>query len=173
MDKLMAEAGVPADQVLKEELKKIPVRYEMMANNQVPAAALPASLLYLGEQTGMVLVADDTKGANLSQSVMVVRTDFVAAAGGRQALEKVRASWDNAVGLVNADPSSWRALLVEKASLPEPIAESYPVSTYPLAKRPTGEMIEPVLAWMYEKGYLNEALAYDDSTGTFVRQPPE
>jgi NitT/TauT family transport system substrate-binding protein len=169
MDKLMEQANIPADQVLKEEIKKIPVRYEMMTNNQVPAAALPASLLYLGEQTGMVLVADDTTGANLSQSVMVVRCDFTATAGGARALDLIRASWDEAVERIAEDPSAYRALLVEKASLPEPIAESYPVSDYPLAKKPTNGMIDPILTWMLEKGYLSEKLSYDASTGLFVR----
>jgi NitT/TauT family transport system substrate-binding protein len=169
VDGIMEQAGVPADQVVKEELKKIPVRYEMMASNQVAGAGLPASLLYLGEQTGMVLVADDTQGKNLSQSVMVFRTDFVASDEGAQALEKVRASWDKAVGLLAADPTAYRALLVEKASLPEVIAESYPISDYPLAKRPTSEVVEPVLEWMYEKGYLEVPLGYDSATGLFTK----
>jgi NitT/TauT family transport system substrate-binding protein len=169
MDQLMAQADIPADEVVKVEIKKIPVRYEMMTSNQVSAAALPASLLYLGEQTGMVLVADDTQGANLSQSVMVARSAFVATEKGRQMLDRVRASWDRAVERINADPAAWRALLVEKASLPELIAESYPVGRYPLAQKPTNEMIDPILAWMLEKDYLNEPLSYEASSGTFVR----
>jgi NitT/TauT family transport system substrate-binding protein len=169
MDKLMEQEGIPTDQVLKEEIRKIPVRYEMMTSNQVAAAALPASLLYLGEQTGMVLVADDTTGANLSQSVMVARRDFAATDAGAQALGRIQAGWDKAVALLAADPSAYRALLVEKASLPAPVAESYPVSSYPLAKKPTNEMIDPILAWMLEKGYLDAALSYDSSTGAFTR----
>lgn len=168
MDKLMEQAGVPADQVVKEELKKIPVRYEMMASNQVPAAALPASLLYLGEQTGMVLVADDTKEQNLSQSVMVARIDFTATDAGKDSLTKIKAGWDKAVELINEDPTSYRALLVEKASLPEVIAATYPISNYPLAKRPTNEMIDPILAWMQQKGYLEQELGYDATTGAFA-----
>ena len=73
MDKLMAQAGIPADQVVKAELQKIPVRFEAMASGQVPAAALPASLLALGESKGFRCVADDTTGDNISQSVMIVR----------------------------------------------------------------------------------------------------
>jgi NitT/TauT family transport system substrate-binding protein len=168
MDSLMAEAGVAAEQVKKEEIKKIPVRYEMMANNQVAAAALPASLLSLGEQSGMVLVADDTKGQNLSQSVMVVRREFAQDAGGRQAVDKLRTCWDKAAALVNASPDAYRALLVQKASLPEAIAESYPVSDYPLAKRPTNDMVDPILIWMLDKGYLEKPLRYDASNGAFI-----
>jgi len=167
MDQLMLEAGVPENKIVKEEIKKIPVRYEMMTSNQIAAAALPASLLYLGEKTGMVLIADDTKGQNLTQSVMIVRRDFVATDKGKESLEKIRSSWDRAVKLVNANPSAYRTLLVEKASLPELIANDYPVSTYPLAKRPTNAMIDPILSWMLHKGYLDVALRYDAATGGF------
>jgi NitT/TauT family transport system substrate-binding protein len=78
MDKLMEGAGVPTDQIVGEEIKKVPVRYEMMTSNQVAASALPGSLLALGEATGMVLVADDSTGANLSQSVMIFEEEFVS-----------------------------------------------------------------------------------------------
>ena len=169
MDMLMLEAGVSADQIVKEEIKKIPVRYEMMTSNQVAAAALPASLLYLGEKTGMVLVADDTHGRNLSQSVMIVRRDFAKTDAGKEALEKVRICWDKAATLINANPTAYRALLVLKASLPELIAEDYPVSNYPLAKRPTNATIDPVLEWMLYKGYLSEPLRYDFATGGFLK----
>jgi len=168
MDKLMEQAGVPQDQIVKEEIKKIPVRYEMMTSNQVAAAALPASLLYLGEQTGMVLVADDTHGENLSMSVMVARSDFAATPEGQRAITQVQASWDQAAGLINANPTAYRTLLVERASLPELIASDYPVSTYPLAKLPPTEVVGSMLSWMTAKGYLEQPLGYDGLTGKFI-----
>ncbi|MDR0501677.1 MAG: ABC transporter substrate-binding protein [Coriobacteriales bacterium] len=169
MDKLLEEAGVPQDKIVVEELKKIPVRYEMMTSNQVPAAALPGSLLALGEATGMVLVADDTKGANLSQSVMIARDDFTNTEEGATALAIVRAIWDEAVAAINKNPAQYRSLLIEKAlsAMPPAVQESYPVSTYPEAAKPTNAMIDPVLDWMLEKGYLNEPLSYNQMTGKF------
>ena len=169
MDVLMADAGIPADQVVVEELQKLPVRYQAMASGQVKAAALPASLLALGESQGCVTLADDTKGDNISQSVMIVRRDFLEGEGGAQAVAAVRELWDRAAALINGSPESYRALLVEKASLPEEVADSYPISTYPLAQMPTSEMIEPVLDWMRVKGYLETELTYDASDGSFRR----
>lgn len=166
MDKLMEAAGIPDDQIVKEEIKKMPVRYESMANNQVAAAALPASLLALGEQTGMVLLADDTQGENISQSVLAVRTDWLSD-GGDKTLDMVRAAWDEAVASINADPEAYRSLLVEKANLPAPVADTYAICTYPEASLPTTAMVQPVLDWMHGKGYLAKAMTYDESTGTF------
>ncbi|MDR3315643.1 MAG: PhnD/SsuA/transferrin family substrate-binding protein [Coriobacteriales bacterium] len=167
MDSVLIDAGVPVNQIKKEEIKKIPVRYEMMASNQVAAAVLPATMLYLGESSGMVLIADDTKGKNLSQSVMVSRSAFTETPEGQEALAFVKQAWDTSAAQINKNPESYRALLVEKCSLPDPIADSYPVSDYPLAQRPGAETLDPLLAWMEEKGYLEQPLSYDPKTGEF------
>ena len=52
MDKLMEAAGASEGEIVNEEIKKLPVRYESMTNNQVAAAALPGSLLALGALRG-------------------------------------------------------------------------------------------------------------------------
>ena len=164
MDRLMEDAGVPSGQIISEEIKKLPVRYESMANNQVAAASLPGSLLALGEASGMVLLADDTQGDNISQSVFAVSQTWIDE-GGQQVLDAVREAWDAAVAQINDNPENFRDLLVEKASLSEVVADTYPISTYPEAELPTSEMIDPVLSWMQEKGYLTADVIYNSETG--------
>ncbi len=170
MDKLMEQAGVAPEDIVKAELQKLPVRYEAMASGQVAAAALPASLLALGEANGYRCVADDTQGDNISQSVMVARGAFAGEETGGQALDALAGAWDDAVALINADPDDYRALLVEKASLADAVAQTYPVSTYPSVQLPAQESIDDVLAWMQEKGYLAEALTYDAQSGMFTKE---
>lgn len=167
MDKLLEEAGLSDDEIVAEEIKKLPVRYEMMASNQVAAAALPASLLALGEANGMVLLADDTAGANLSQSVMIVREDTTRNTEGIAMVETLARAWDIAVERINADPESYRSLLVEKAQLADEVKDTYVISTYPLTERPRSAMVNPILDWMLEKGYLDSKLTYDYSAGSF------
>ena len=163
MDTLFERAGVAADQVKTEELQKLPVRYQAMAAGTVKAAALPASLLALGEASGFTVVADDTTGNNVSQSVMIscknaISTDTVNA---------FARAWDAAVARINANPDSYRALLAQKASLPESIAQTYAVSSYPAAELPEQHMIDAVLTWMANKGYLATSISYDAATGCF------
>ena len=163
MDTLFEHAGVAADQVKTEELQKLPVRYQAMAAGTVKAAALPASLLALGEASGFTVVADDTTGGNISQSVMIscknaISTDTVNA---------FARAWDAAVARINANPDFYRALLAQKASLPESIAQTYAVSSYPAAELPEQHMIDAVLTWMANKGYLNANVTYDAATGCF------
>lgn len=167
MDSLMADAGIADADIVTEELQKLPVRFEAMASGQVKAAALPGSLLALGEAKGFHVVADDTQGDNLSQSVMIVRSEFVADDAGAAALTICQQAWDQAVEKINAAPEDYRALLVEKASLSEDIAATYPISTYPTCQMPEQEMVDSILTWMKGKGYLADAIAYDAKTGTF------
>ncbi|MDO5334507.1 MAG: MetQ/NlpA family ABC transporter substrate-binding protein [Coriobacteriia bacterium] len=167
MDTLMEDAGVADSDIKTEELQKLPVRYESMASGQVKAAALPASLLALGEANGFTVVADDTEGKNISQSVMIVNSKFASDEAGQKAVDAMKEAWNKAVEKINAKPSDFRELLVEKASLPAPIAKTYEVSTYPTCQLPEQEMVDNVLTWMKKKDYLADGITYDAKTGTF------
>ena len=167
MDTLMDRAGVPADQVLVEELQKLPVRYQAMKSGQVKAAALPGSLLALGEAQGCVTIADDTKGDNISQSVMAVRRDYLEANG--PVVDTLKGVWDAAVKLVNDDPEKYRETLVDNANLSDEVADTYPISTYPQVQVPTAAMVDPILNWMLGKGYLDAKLTYNPADGSFAK----
>lgn len=167
MDRLLEDAGVAADQIKVEELQKLPVRYQAMLEGEVKAAALPGTLLALGEANGCRLIADDTQGDNLSQSVMIARTTFAGEGDGAECIERIEDVWNEAVALINTDPEKYRATLVEGASLPDEIADTYPISEYPPCEVPSKKMVEPVLDWMIDKGYLDTSLVYRESTGEF------
>lgn len=168
MDKLMEDAGVPADQVVIEEIQKLPVRYQAMMSGEVAAAALPGSLLALAEAEGGRVIADDTAGRNLSQSVMVARTAFLEEPGGTEAVDTLKSVWNEAATSISEDGEAFRVVLIENANLSEVVAETYPVSEYPTCQLPTAAMVDPVLDWMQQKGYLTQPLSYDETTGAFT-----
>lgn len=172
-DKLCEEAGLEPDAISAVEVASLPERFSLAASGNLGAAALPASLLELGEASGMKLLADDTQGGNISQSVMVTRTEF--ADEHPEEVKAVAAAWGAAVTLCATTPDAYRALLVEKANINEAVADVYPISAYPAATtaddeyaHPTDAMVEPVLAWMQENGYGGEGVTYDSATGRFT-----
>lgn len=169
MDKLLESAGVPDSQIKVEELQKLPVRYQAMVSGEVAAAALPGTLLALGEASGCKLVADDTKGENLSQSVMIARSDALKDPAKAASVEALRSIWDESAQQVNSSPEKYRSVLVANANLPSEIADTYPISAYPKAQLPTNAMVDPVLSWMEKKVYLEVPLAYDQATGQFSK----
>lgn len=160
LDGLMQQAGVPSEQVKIEEVKKVPVRFDLLMNGQVAAAALPEPFLTLAEAQGAILLADDTTGENLSQTVLVVSDGFMRS-GGVQTVKALMDAWDMGAQAVNADPQAWRELLVEQARLPEPIAETYEIQSYPIAQAPSAEQVDAVLDWMRNKDLITDAVTYE------------
>jgi NitT/TauT family transport system substrate-binding protein len=166
LDQLMASAGVSADQVKTVEIKKVPVRFQQLMSGAIDAAALPEPFLSLAAKTGAKVIADDTKGANISQTVLIFSEKFLSAEGSSDKLTKLLGAWDTAVGTINADPNSFRQLLVDQAKLPAPLATSYAVNTYPKAQLPTTDEVTRVLEWMQGKGLIKTPLTYADLTWT-------
>lgn len=157
LDKLMEEAGVAAADVKKEEVDKMPVRFQLLMAGKLKAASLPEPFVSLAEKAGAKVVTggDDTKAQNnISQTVLCVNREFYDSEGGMGAVAALLEAWDKAVTDVNAAPDSFRGTLVSKARLPEELADSYAVSTYPMAQAPSPEMIQEVLDWMTSKEYL-------------------
>jgi len=155
LDGLMAESGVPTSAVKVEEVKKVPVRFQLLMSGKLRAAALPEPFLSLAEQGGAKVVADDTKAkTNLSQTILAFSAAFWDKPGGSETIKGVLRGWDSAVADINKAPESYRALLVEKAKLPKSLESSYKVNTYPEHQLPAKEDIAAVLAWMDAKGYL-------------------
>ena len=167
LDGLMSEAGVPTSSVKVEEVKKVPVRFELLMAGKLKAAALPEPFLTLAEQGGAPLVASDTSAtANLSQTVLVFSDKYLEQPGGAAAKTAVLNAWDIAVNDINKDPQSVLPLLVEKARLPESLATTYKVNTYPTAQVPTQAQVDAVLKWMKDKGYLKGDVVYEDLVAT-------
>lgn len=165
LDGLMAEAGVSADKVKVEEVKKVPVRFELLMQGKLKAAMLPEPFVTLAEGGGAKVIADDTKAkANLSQTVLVVSDKYLEKSGGSETGSAVLESWDRAVADINKDPASFRAMLVEKARLPESLANSYKVNTYPEHQLPSKDRVDAVLSWMKAKGLLKSDVTYEDLT---------
>jgi len=157
LDKLMAEAGVASADVKKEEVDKVPVRFQLLMSGKLKAASLPEPFVSLAEKQGASVVpgGDDTKAKNnISQSVLAVNREFTGTEAGAATVAGLLKAWDKAVADVNADPGSFRTTLVSKARLPEPLAADFAVSSYPTATAPTEAQVQAVLDWMQAKGYL-------------------
>lgn len=171
-DRLCEQEQVDVDVIPVQEVASLPERYSLMASGNLAAAALPASLLELGKASGMKVLADDSTGENVSQSVMVAREKFADEQAA--AIMKVAEAWDRAVDAIAADPQAYSLLLAEKANLNSAVAETYEISAYPyavvddeLAHMDAG-LVEPQIAWMRTKGYATKDVTYDAETGAFV-----
>ncbi len=162
LDGLFAEARVPTSSVKTVSVPKVPVRFQLLMANKLQAAALPEPFLSLAIKQGAPLVAVDTTGTNLSQTVLAFSTKYLDSSGGAAAVEVLLRMWDHGAILVNQNPDAYRQLLVTKANLPKPIETSYEVNKYPNAQLPAQADVDPVLAWMRGKKLLTKPLTYAD-----------
>jgi NitT/TauT family transport system substrate-binding protein len=162
LDGLMRQEGLGEEDVAKEIVDKVPVRFELLMNGQLEAASLPEPLLSFAEFQGATILRDDTVGENLSQTVLVFSDEYLATPGGVETLGRTLEVWDEAAGIVNSDPDAWRETLVEKARLPEPIKDIYVISEYPMNQVPTLEQVTAVTDWMTENGQLENPVTYED-----------
>lgn len=170
VDGLMKSAGVPAAQVKKTMVPKVPVRFQLLMSGKLQAAALPEPLLSLAVKQGAKLIADDTTGANLTQTVLGVSDKYLAQPAGMVTTSKLLKVWDEAATTIDASPDAYRGLLVDKARLPEPIKDSYQVNHYPQAAAPTQAEVDAVLAWMRGKGLLKKDVTYTDLVQPLPKQ---
>jgi NitT/TauT family transport system substrate-binding protein len=163
LDGLMKEAGVPDDQIKKEEVKKVPVRFELLMQGQLAAAALPEPFLSLAEKQGAKIVGDDTKSkTNLSQTVLIFSEKYLNTPGGAAAVTKLLSVWDEGAAAINKDPEAYRALLIDKARLPKPVESTYVMQTYPKHQLPTTADLDAIISWMKTKGLIKSTVSAAD-----------
>ena len=146
-DRLLAEHGFTAADRHTLDIKKMPIRLQMLLANQVQAATLPEPLASIAVGRGARLLASDADSpTSLSQTVFVFR---------RQILDERRtevaaffAAYGRAVRLINADPARYRPLFVDKGRIPADLAASYPIPVYPEPTPFPRELYLPVIDWL-------------------------
>ncbi len=147
----------------KVEVKKVPIRMQMLLDNEVDAATLPEPLasyaLYKGAK---LIVSDAMLNRSISQTVIVFSADFIEE--NPKSVTKFLAAYREAVERINSDPESYRALLIEKIRIPEEIAGSYKIATYLQPQPYPREKFEEVLTWMQSKNLVQQNISYEDLT---------
>ncbi len=159
-DSLLEEVGVDPSEVTKISVPKIPVRLEMLLNNQIDAITVPDPLVSFAEFRGSKIIIEDTVNQNLSQAVVIMTPKALEEKS--DTLKLFYVAYTKAVKDINSNPAEFKDLLVENVNIPEPIADSYNIQKYPEPQLPQQEEIENVIKWLEGKQLLNEPPAYKD-----------
>lgn len=159
VDSLLKAEGLADNEIKKVEVKKIPVRVQLLLAGQLKAAGLPDPLLAFTESKSAKLVIADTAGQNLSQTILAFSTPYAEKNG--DALAKLIAADAQAVAAINADPEKYRQLLVDKAKLPPDIASTYKLNLYPEPQLPAKADVDRALAWTSAKGLTTPKTTYE------------
>jgi NitT/TauT family transport system substrate-binding protein len=160
-DRLLEAEGVAAEDVVVESVPLIPERFQLLMQGQLKAATLPDPLAQAAIEAGAVPVIDDSSNAAYSLSTLSFSVASIEEKP--EAIRRFLLAWDMAVQDINADPEAYRALFLEKVSVPESVQETYEIPPFPRATVPSAEQWSDVIDWLIEKELLDEAVPYDTS----------
>ncbi|MGE5507444.1 MAG: ABC transporter substrate-binding protein [Chitinophagales bacterium] len=168
-DQLLQDAGLKASEIKKVDVPKVPIRFQMLLQGQVQAAALPDPLGALAEHEGARLVASDTEAKrNLSPIVYFFSRKTLKEKSDE--LARFFRAYREAVNRINANPEKYRPLLIQVAKVPDQIKETYPMQKYPQPLLPTRSEWKEAVDWMLGEKLIDQNYRYEDyADGRFTR----
>lgn len=165
-ERMLQEQGFTADEIKTIEVKKMPIRMQMLLSNSVSAATLPEPLASIAAaKGGRILLSDEQSTASLSQTVLVFRSDVL-----KKRKDEVKAFFralTRGVAAINNAPESYRKLFVAKGRIPSFLAEQYVIPRYPLPRPFNRTMYEQVTSWLLNKN-LTQPIPYETMVATDV-----
>jgi NitT/TauT family transport system substrate-binding protein len=168
-ERLLQAEGLAADEIVTIPVPKIPDRMALLASGELAAGTLPDPLGALAVQSGAVIVLDDSAHPEYGFSVYSFRKEFIDAHP--EAVMNFLLAIDEAIALINADPTKFTGILSEAKIVPVPLLEAYKVPPFPAAGVPTEAEWNDALAWAKEKGMLEADVSYADSVNQSLLLP--
>lgn len=145
----------------------------LLAGKDIDAAILPDPLASFAIEKGGISVIDDTTlDENFSQSVYLVTDEF--STNHKKELDTFMTVLEDSMTDINENPDKYRALLLEKAKVPEALQDTYPMPTYSPGTVPTEQEVARLEAWMVEKKMIEKVYSYLDLVDTsYVKDTEE
>ena len=156
LDTMVPLSGAKDIPLGRMEVKKMPIRLQMLLEGQIDSAMLPEPLATLAESKGGTILATDSalpEGTPLT--VICLHQDKAAQ------VEAFLAAYAQAVKNINEHPEDYREFMAKSCRIPAPLAPTFPIYRYPEPVLPSEADITPVQEWMIAKNMLKKALAYD------------
>jgi len=154
-DKMEERLGAGKEYFKRMEVKKIPIRLQMLMADQIDAAFLPEPLLSLARlKGGAVLATAD----NLDVPLTVLCLHRRYFSDGADVYARFVTAYREAVERLAADPERYRALMAETCRIPQPLVDAFPVYRYPLPALPADGELDEVQDWMIARGLLREPI---------------
>ncbi|NOZ30295.1 MAG: ABC transporter substrate-binding protein [Chloroflexi bacterium] len=158
--RMLEAEGLTPEEIVFTEVTAIPVRFELLMNGQLQAATLPDPLAQGAIAGGARLIIDDTAHTELSQSVLSFSVEALTQKP--NTVRKFLAAWEKAVNEINADPTAYQDLLIEKGRVPKSIQGTYAMPPFPVGQVPTEEQFADVIQWLKDKGLIDRDIPYED-----------
>jgi len=158
-ERMLEAKGFTPKEIKTIEVKKMPIRMQMLMANTIRAATLPEPLASIAAAKGArVLISDAQNPTSLSQTVMIFRKDVLESR--QQDVKAFFRALANGIAAINADPEKYRPLFIEKSRIPPFLAKDYPIPHYPAPAPFPVSLYEPIVNWLTAK-QLTPQLSYE------------
>jgi NitT/TauT family transport system substrate-binding protein len=157
-ERLLQSEGLSPDEIATIPVPKIPDRMALLASGELSAGTLPDPLGALAVQSGAVIVMDDSAHPEYGFSIYSFRKEVINAHP--EAVQGFLVAVDEAIALINADPTQYTDILSEANIVPPPLLEAYKVPPFPTVGVPTEAEWMDALSWAKDKGMLDIDVSY-------------
>lgn len=157
LDRMTEREGLPVGSVAKQEIKKIPIRLQMLLADEVPAALLPEPLLTLSESKGARVIGDDR---TLDTTETILALEMTGRTHGL--VTRFLEAYGKAVARINARPDAYQELLIEKTRFPMPVKDRYRIPVFPTVGIPSEADVSAVQDWLVTNGMMTDRLRYGE-----------
>ncbi|MDD4730798.1 MAG: ABC transporter substrate-binding protein [Desulfovibrio sp.] len=157
LEKVTAANGLAPSDFKRIEIKKIPIRLQMLLSDQIDAAILPEPLLSLARLKGGP-TAWTTEQLDLPLTVLCLHERY--SRGEAEVFRSFMAAYREALEHLRAQPDQYRTLMAETCRIPKPLVQDFPVYEYPDPALPTEAEVQDVQDWMIHNDMLDASLPY-------------
>lgn len=168
LDRMSETQKLDASALKKTEVRQIPIRLQMLLSGQIETALLPEPLVTVVEQKGGKVIWDD-RNLNESLAVVALKKEHL----NDKTVSSFKKAVAGAAALIEANPEKYRALMVQKRLLPQPVAKNYKMVRFSLFGRedglpplPTADEVKRVGQWMVERGMIKSVPAFESVVWT-------
>jgi NitT/TauT family transport system substrate-binding protein len=168
-ERLLQSEGLDPDEIKTIPVPKIPDRMSLLASGELSAGTLPDPLGALAVQSGATIVMDDSVHPEYGFSIYSFRKAVIDAH--TDDVMNFLLAIDEAIALINADPTQFTDILSKAKIVPPPLLEAYKVPPFPVAGIPTESEWDDALSWAKDKGMLDVDISYVDSVNPSLLLP--
>jgi NitT/TauT family transport system substrate-binding protein len=150
-DKMEDHLKVERGYFAQVEIKKMPIRLQMLLTGQIDSALLPEPLLSLARLKGGATLAT-AEDLDIPLTVLCLHERYFKNHGSDY-LRFIRA-YREAVQAIRDNPEKYRRLMAETCRIPKPLVADFPIYPYPMPSLPASAELAEVQEWMLGKGLL-------------------
>ena len=164
----LKRAGVPLSRVVMREVADVQEAWDLLIQGEVSASLLRTPFTGMATAKNLQILADDR--ILTWTSVLLVGQSAIEKKS--KAVEKFVFALGQSSFALNLKPDEYRVILEQKGGIPEGARKNFQMPTFEVANTPTQDEIQPIVEWLVEKGFLNQAVMYEDLVNTkFIPNP--